>query len=69
MVIVILFLTVLLVMSCVLPDFSISSLKEIASNAFASEPVKAEKKDRVPMRMPQTRKCKVVAAESSAAEE
>lgn len=69
MFIAVLFLAVVLIASCMLPDFSIT---QIASIAFSSEPAKGEKKNRVPMRMPRARKCKVAAVvdpQSSAIEE
>jgi hypothetical protein len=70
MFIVILFLAIVLIMSCVLPDFSIASLKQIATRAFEAElPAIVEKKDRVPMRMPRARRCKVTPAELTAAKE
>lgn len=67
MFIVILFFVLVLIASCTLPDFSISSLTQIATNAFASNEPAAPPSERKPMRMPRARKCKtaVLPAESS----
>lgn len=60
MFIVILFLVVLLVVSCVLPDFSVASLKQMVSEVVKEKQPTPVAVERAPMRMPRPRKCKVV---------